>query len=800
MIKNFFLSGIRNFWKNRVTSIIKIVGLATGLSAVLLIYVYVSFERSYDNYHINGDRIYRVAYHLKHTNFGEYNNAGTGHRLAPMLQDNFPEIEAASRISWFGEVNITWEDQNYKEQKFVFADPSLLTMFSFPMKQGDRNTALDNRKSIIISSRIAHKYFGDENPLGKYLDDNLQLKVTGVIDVPDNSHFRFDILAPYNTIYDIFPYYKSLEDKDIDNGVYTYILLRKDSNPSELQQKFPQFINAHVIKGDYSSVKLFLEPLEKIHLESKSEAYLGEFEFSKFTKDIISLFQILGLIIIGIACFNFINIAIAHIAGRTLEVGVRKVNGSKKREIFIQFVCEYFIYSLIALLLSVLIVQIFLPYISSILNRRIQINYFEYFIAAIIILFLITILTGAFPSYIVAKLDSKNVLQSDFKRTKGSALKSVLMVSQFVVSIFLILTAIFIGKQIIYFSEMDMGINTKDLLVIKMENSKIRKDYELLKSELLRNPHVLSVSASSNIPGVTGAITYNIQIDGNEPIPFPSISIDGQFTKNLEIKTINGRSFGSDYQTDAKSSFLLNQSAVKQLGIENPIGKEIILLANVNGEYKPINNGQIVGVIDDYSYRPNYEDSKGVVFNNDPNRFRALFVRISPNDQDKTLLMIKDTWGKLFPDITLTINFLKDEMKNDFFIRKLHGLKGFIGAIAIFSFFIALLGLFGLSILNAEKRVKEIGIRKVNGASIMELLIFMNRKFIYLIILSIIISFPIVFLIIEELKKSHPKSTSLSGTNYVIAFLVIVLLTLLTVSWQSWRAATRNPVEALRYE
>ncbi len=800
MIRNFFLIAIRNLWKNRTISIIKIAGLAIGLSAVLLIYIYVSFESSYDKYHENGDRIYRVAYHLAQPDPGSWDNARTGHKLASMLQNNFPEIKATARVAWLGEVDIIQQTQNYKEQKFLFADPSVLTMFSFPMKQGDRNTALNDRKSVIISSKIAHKYFGDENPLGKYLDDNWQLKITGIIDVPDNSHFRFDILASYDAVYDVFPYYKGLENENIDTDVYTYIMLSSNANPFELEQRFPQFTDAHISKGNYSSVKLFLEPLEKIHFESQSEANLGEFQFSKFTKSIIFLFKFLGLIIICIACFNFINIAIAQIAGRTTEVGVRKVNGSKKREIFLQFVCENFLYSLIALLLSVVIVQTFLPLISSILNRQMTINYLEYFIAATTVLLLVTFLTGAYPSYVIARLNSRKALQSGFKGTRGSTMRSTLVIFQFTVSVFLILTAIFIGKQINHLTEMDMGINARDLLVVKMENSKIRKNYELLKAELLRDPNILSVSASSNIPGVTGAGPFNIQIEGSDPIPFPYISIDGGFTQNLGIETIEGRSFDNDSQTGTQSTFLLNRAAVKILGIDNPVGKGIILSASVNGKYRPVSSGQIVGVIDDYSYRPNYETSKGAVFNNDPDRFNALFVRINPNNQEKALTMINDTWKKLFQDIPLTVSLLKDEIKNDVLIRKFHSLQNFISVVAIFSFLIALLGLFGLSMLNAEKRVKEIGIRRVNGASVAELLIVMNKKFMFLVMFSVMISFPVVFCIIEELKKNNAKSTSLSGIDYGIILLVIFLFALLTVSWQSWKAATRNPVEALRYE
>jgi len=799
MIKSFFLTAIRNLWKNRATSVVKMAGLAIGLSAILLIYLYVSFEYSYDSYHENSKRIYRVAYRLRQPNMGEWDNARTGHNLASMLQDNFPEIETTTRVTWMGEVNILHKNRDYKENMFLFADPSILTVFSFPMKRGDRYSALNDHKSVIISSRIARKYFGNEDPLGKYLDDNLQLKITGVADVPDNSHFRFDILASYSSVYDMFPGYKRTETENIGVNVYTYLLLKENAVISALEKKMPQFTDVHVKKGDFTSVKLFLEPLEWIHFNSQSEAFLGEFNMSKFTKLIVYLFEFLGIIILSIACFNFINIAVAQIVGRTKEVGVRKVYGSGRSEIFFQFVCKYWVYAFVSIIFSVFIVQGFLPLVSAIFNRQIQVNYFQYVIAVSVVLFLITILAGAYPSFMIARINPIRALQSGFKGLKGNVLRSVLVISQFSVSIILILITIYISKQINHLTEMDMGINTKNLLVVRMGHDKIRKNYELIKSELLKIPNILSVSASSNIPVVTGAIQLNVKIAEDEEIPFQYISVDPEFLKNFGIRTVEGESDLSS-QMNSPSAFLLNKSAVEQLDVENPVGKGIALSATANGKRVPLSTGQIVGIIDNYSYRPNYEDSKGAVFGCDPGRFEAMFIRVNPTNQEETIAMVESTWKRFFQDFPFSVSYLEDEIRNDFFILKLHGLKSFIRMAALFSFLIALLGLFGLSLLTAKQRIKEIGVRRVNGASKWRLLMLMNRRFMYMVILSIALSFPVVYLLMEELQREATKSTNLSGSNYGVAFLVIVSLSFLTVSWQSWTAATRNPVEALRYE
>ena len=801
MIKNYFLTAIRNLWKNRLTAWIKIIGLAIGLSAVLLIFLFVSFEKSYDKYHENGDRIYRAAYHISLPNYGEGFIAKTGRGLKGLLEDNFPDIESVAQLAWMGEIPVIQKNHPYKEPKFLFGDPSVLTMFSFPMTQGDRYTALNNLKSVVISSKIARKYFGNENPLGKYLDDKLQLKVTGVVDVPDNSHFRFDILASYATIYDVFPFFKNSDAETIDRNVYTYILLGKNTKLADLEKKFPQFTKTHIDKGSFSSVELFLEPLEKIHFESQSEACLGEPSLSKFTKKIIYLFKFLGLIILGIASFNFINIAIAQIGGRTKEVGMRKIYGSNKARVFMQFVFEYWLYSLIAIFISLLLVQTFLPFVNAVINRQIKVNYFEYFIATSVVLFMVTLLAGAYPSFIIARANPITTLQHGLKGPKGNILRSVLVVSQFSVSIILIFVTIYISKQINQYTKVDTEINSKNLYVIHMNNRKIIKNYELIKSEFLRNPNVLSVSASSNIPAVTGANHLNLKIDEGNELPYRYISIDPGFTQNLDIKTIHGRNFNPGSQADIKSSFLLNKSALKELGIDDPIGKNVTLSRNDNGHTKVMSTGRIIGVIDDYPYRPTYDNSPGgVIFNNDPNRYTAMFLRISQENQKKTVAMIEQAWEKLFPDIPIAASFLEDEIRNDVFVVKLYGLQKFITATSIFSFFIALLGLFGLSIFEARQRIKEIGIRRVNGASMMKLLVLMNRKFIYMVMFSIIISFPIVFFSIEELKKDNAKSISLTSINYGVVFIVIVTLVLLTVSWQSWKAATRNPVEVLRYE
>jgi putative ABC transport system permease protein len=801
MFRNYFLITIRSFWVNRATSVIKIIGLALGLSAVLLIQIFTSFQYSYDNYHKNGNRIYRVAYHLKSLDGMEWDDAHTGHNMASMLQNNFPEIEATSRIAFFGDVSILHQNEIFKETKFLFADPSALKMFSFPMKKGDPENALNERKSIVISSKIARKYFGTENPVGKFLDDNLQLKITGVMDVPDNSHFRFDILASYSSVYDIFSFYKNIEGNEHSN-VYTYVMLCKNANSVDLEKKFPQFVQTYLTKDiSYKSTELFLEPLKKIQINSKAEAYLGELNLTKFTKPIIYLFSLLGLIIIGIACFNFINISIAHIAGRTKEVGVRKVYGAKNIEIFVQFVCEYWLYSLTAVLIAMLIVHAFLPLVSMGVGRHIEVNYLDYFLVSSVILLVVTILAGTYPSFFVAKVNPVKALQSSFKGPKGNLLRSTLIVCQFTVSIVLLLITFQISKQIKYLTEMDMGINPKDLLVVKMEDQKVKENYEILKSELLRNPDILSVSASSNIPGVDGYMYFvNVKIDQSDEIRVNYISIDAEFTKNLGVKTIEGRSFTPDLQTDIKSTFLINKKAVEQLGIKDPVGKSIVLFKNRNGVSVPDFGGQIIGIVDNYNYRANYEDSHGAVFNNDPSRFVAMFVRIDPKKQKEAIKMIKEPWGKLFHDIPLSVDFLEDKIRNDPGIQVFYGVQKFIIAAAIFSFLVALLGLFGLSIFTARQRVKEIGIRRVNGASLVELLILMNRKFVSLIVLSVIIGFPIVYFVIDIYKAGKPKITSLSILNYGIVFLLILTLSILTVSWQSWKAATRNPVEALRYE
>ena len=800
MIRTFLLIALRNLLKNKTISFIKIAGLAMGLSAVFLIYIYVNFEKSYDNYHKDGNRIYRVAYHLSRSNVGKYNIARTGNNLAPMMQNSFPEIESVSRVSWMGEVNILQKDQNYTDQKFLFADPSVLTMFSFPLKEGNRYNALNDPKSIIISSRIANKYFGEESPVGKYLDDNRQFKVTGVIDVPDNSHFRFDILASYDAMYDVFPFSKNQKDETFEQNVYTYIMLKKEADFRNLENKFSQFANTHLKTGNYSSVKLFLEPLQKIHLESDADAYYGEFGLNKFTKPLIYLFEILGFLVIVIACFNFINIAIAQITGRTQEVGVKKIFGSKKSEIFFQFVCEYGLYSFLAVLISMLIVQLSLPFLGSILDRQIHINYFGYFLAASILLLLITVISGAYPSFLIARVKAVSALHGGLKGPRGNTLRSILVVSQFAVSIILVLTSVYVAKQINHLTEMDIGLNTRDILVVKMENQKVRKNYELFKSELLRNPDILSVSASSNIPAVSGAGLVNLQIDDKEPVAMPYISIDPGFTENLSVKTITGKSFSVNDQTNGKTTFLLNKAALKTLGVDNPVGQGISLSRYDDDKHIPFLSGQIVGVIDDYSYRPNYEESKGVVYNSDPDRFNAMFIHVKPVNQKEVLSMVKNTWGEIFPDIPYNADFLTDEIKSDILIVKFYRLQRLVAAVAVFSFFIALLGLFGLSLFDAGQRIKEIGIRRVNGASMQELMVSMNRKFIRLVMISVAISFPLIFLIIEEIKKNSAKSTELSWVNYGIAFLFIVTITFLTVSWQSWRAATRNPVEALRYE
>ena len=347
---------------------------------------------------------------------------------------------------------------------------------------------------------------------------------------------------------------------------------------------------------------------------------------------------------------------------------------------------------------------------------------------------------------------------------------------------------------------MNMGLDTKDVLVIKMDHPQIKKDYNILKAELQKNPDIISVSASSNIPAVTGAHSLNIKIDNEDQIAYRYISIDAGFTENLGVKVTKGRSFKPGLQADIESSFLLNESAVKDLNIENPIGRSILLSVDQNGKSVTIASGEIVGVIEDYSYRGNYERTLGVIYNNCPNRYNNLFVRLNPEKKEETLKMIDKTWNNLFKELPMSVSFLDDEIKNEIVIQKLSGLQRFISAVSIFSFILALLGLFGLSIFATKQRIKEIGIRRVNGASIAQLLLIINKKFILLILIAISISYPIIIFLVETIMSTNANSAHLSLINYSLSFFIISGCTVLTVSWQSWQAATGNPVKALRYE
>ena len=796
MYKNYILTIIRNFWKSKSISIIKTGGLAIALSIVFLIYIYISFENSYDNYHENGERIFRVAYHMDSPRYGKYDNARTGDRLTAMLQETFANIENTTRVAWMGDINILHRNETIKEQKFLFADPAILQMFSFPMTAGNRDVALSENNSVIISSRTAQKYFGNENPLGKFLDDNHQLTVTGIIDIPENSHFRFDILASYNSLNTIFPDFKKKENELFDENIYSYILLRKDAAPSIVEEELKQFSKKHIPTGNYTSVELFLEPLQTIHFESTSQASLGELSLSKFTKPVIVLFSILGVLIIIIACFNFINISIAQMSERVKEVGVRKIIGAKRAQLFMQFVLENWLYSLIAVLLSILIVQISLPHITVLLGRQMQIDFLKYIIAASVVLLLITVFAGAYPSYIIAGINPVKAITRKIKVANDKVFRTFLVVSQFSASIVLILITLQISMQINHFTSMDMGMDTDDLLLISLENPAVKNNYQALKSEFERISDVVSITASSNIPAVSNANNRNVSFGNGEIMQYNYISVDANFAETFGI----GMLAGNPLTQSQPPGFLLNKSAVKELGLENPVGESVTLFSGGNGNFTPVSTGVVVGVLNDFSYRPNYDKSKGVIFNVDPSYFNAMFVRINTANRQKTIAKLKEIWKGLFNDIPVSISYLNEEIKNEFVILKLSKIRNLVLVISIFSFLIALSGFLGISILSIRKRVKEIGIRKVNGASSGKLLILINRKLLKTVIISVLISFPVSVWIGQTVKNNQANGIALSVLDYSIVFLLIAAVIVITVSWQSWRAATRNPVEALRYE
>jgi putative ABC transport system permease protein len=804
MLKNYLKTALRNFQRNKSTTIINIAGLALGISVSILIFQYVTFETSYDSFNINADRIFRIRsdriYFNKHDK-----SAGCPPALAPTLKNEFPEVQESARLRGTDVTYINVEN-NFAENidKAYYTEPSFFKIFTLPILQGSSLKALDNPYNVIISESFLQKYFGNANPINKEISltneyGNHNYKITGVFkDAPPNSHVKFNLLISYKTLV--------TQNKQAEyywgwNAFNTYILLKPNANPKSLEAKLPALVEKYKDYGPGYKRVYLLQPLKDIHLYSNLR-FEPEVNGSAET---VKFLSIIALFVLILAWVNNINLSTSRSLTRAKEVGVRKVLGSSRIQLLKQFLTESFLLNIAALILAIVIIAIVLPFFNDLTGKPLTIGLLQSNWALLMVTFTAgIILSGIYPAFVMSSFNPLNVLKkkSD-QKLKVINLRKGLVIFQFAVSIILIASTLVVYEQLLYMRNKDLGINIDQTLIL---NAPAGKDdtYQSVtnfKYCLLDVPGVKNVSASASIPGKGYSnASSGVRKYGSNPKDGTQgffIDVDENYFKLYNVLLAAGRCFTMESRFN--NEIILNEEAVKVYGFKNAedaVNKKLIF-DGFDGQ-----SISIVGVIKDYHQESPKSPLLPVIFNpinaSDLNLTKYFSLKIDTRNIQQTLSQIKSKWDKIFPNQPFEYNFLVEvfnsQYKADQQFGKVFGLFTFLAII------ISCLGLLGLASFTNLQRTKEIGIRKVLGASVPGIVSMLSVDFTKWVLLANIIAWPVAYYFMNKWLEDFAYRIEISWWMFVLSGGIVLVIALATVSVQAIKAATANPVESLKYE
>ena len=792
MFKNYLKIALRNIKRHKGYSFITITGLAIGMTCTILILLWVQDELSFDRFHKNGDYLYRVIQDIQFTDHRTH-WAITQGPLGPSLKEDFPEIVDFTRIS-YREFRFKYAD-NVFDEGACMADNSILQMFTFPLVQGDPKTALIKPNNIVLSEEMAEKYFGEENPIGKTLkaNDRYDFHVTGVFKkIPTNSHLQFDFLIPF-----IFGRELGYTvDTWNNSGFSTYLMLAKTASVENVVEKISDYLQTKPTLEENS--KLTLQPLKRVHLYSHYD-----FDFGHGDIKYVMIFSVVALFILLIACFNFMNLATARAGNRAKEIGMRKIVGAYKRNIIYQFLGEAIFLSVVALFFSLILVELLLPTFNTLSGKELSLNFSSnpLTLIGLIGISLITgFISGSYPALVLASYKPVEIFKGVGGTTnvagsgkKGSIFRKVLVVSQFAISIMLFIGTIVVYNQLTFMRNKKLGYEKEHLLMSRMRGD-MPQQFEAVKNELLKNPDILNVTAVAS-PPTYGYVFSNTlwHWKGQKPdeeILFRCNLINYDYFKAFGLELVAGRPFSKEFPTDT-NAVIINETAMRAMGLENPVGKR---LAYFDGEF----NIEIIGIVKDYHFRSLHQRIEPQILILSTDATRLLCTRILATDIARTIKEVEQVWKTFAPAFSFEYNFLDESLDNLYRSEmRISKIFRYFTALAIF---ISCLGLFGLASFMAEQRTKEIGVRKVLGASVPGIVLLLSKEFGKWVLVANIIAWPIAWYAMSKWLQNFAYRTNITWTTFIISAGIALLIALLTVSYKSIKAALANPVESLRYE
>jgi len=785
------------------------IGLSIGLICTILITLFIRDEFSYDKYNVNHDRIVRIG--------SDFTLNGKRDRVAtsalPMGQtfkEEFPEVEQFVRFINAGKQQIKYGDKDFSENGVVYTDSTVFKVFSYTLIKGNPEKALVEPYSVVLNETLAKKYFGDEDPIGKVImvDDTDHYTVQGVMkDLPTNSHFRFKILYSMNTLVQTYGADKinSIKtDSFWSFSNYTFILLKENTSISAIEKRFPFYYDKYM-KGFGEQLGVEYEPifqkLSDIHLKSDLtwDAPTGNIKY------IYILFAI-AVFILSIAGINYMNMATARSSKRAKEVGIRKVVGAQKESIIRLFLLESLSLTFSALIIAIIAVELILPIFNTIVNKELVLSISEtpdvyLFITSIALL--LGLISGSYPAFYLSAFQPASILKGT-RRAKGGnkLLRQILVICQFTVSAIMISGTIIVATQLFFLKNKDMGFNKENIIVAAVQDSTMRINMEAFKTELKKNPNIKAVATSNSLIGFGGSKTVHLY-EGDHGMQEYALNyniIDFDYIDLMELKLMQGRKFNKKITSDTSTAFIINQSAAKKFNWNTKaIGKKLQFGVAV-GENKDVRLGEVIGIISDFHYQTlnTVIEPISILVSEDQSARRLIHLKLNQQNQDESIAYIKEKWENYSPNHSFNFFFLNDKMENRF--QSEERLTLIFIVFSLVSILIASMGLFGLSSFMAEQRTKELGIRKVLGATAGNIVSLLTREFFKLIIIANLIAVPIAYWALSLWLKDFPYRIDIQVWIFALTLIISLVIGLFTVSWQSYRAAEADPAMAIKYE
>jgi putative ABC transport system permease protein len=786
MFSNYFKIAFRNIRRQKLYTIINVTGLAIGMACSLLILLFVYEELTVDNFHENVDRIYRVYSGLVESE----NELWTALTPMPLANDlvNEPEVSYAACMALGDRIAIRYRFFNDTATTEIYTSPSFFNIFSFTFIQGNRSKALLDPNSMVLTDKLAKTIFKQENPIGKTLHvKNIgNLTVTGIIKEQRNTHIRLGVILPFN-LYQEDPRYEPWQRYNY----FTYIRLQKNAEPETLGRKLVEYQKK--IYGLGARGQYLLQPVTDIWLHSNL-AY--DFLTAPYGINVIYTIMTLAAIILITACMNYMNLATAQSEGRIEEVGLRKVMGADRRQIVLQFLGEAILLCCMALIVSIILTEIFLPGFNDLVEIK-EISLFESKNLGIITVFILVaaftgIISGSYPAFFVSAFQPAAIIRRQMiTGKKGTVLRKFLLITQFAIAIILVISTLTFNGQLKYMLSKDLGYHPENLLYVPM-SVKVRQVYESIKENLLQHTGISHVTASLNLPTWRGPSSQLEQWEGNtagKTIRMYHGSVDHDFIDTFQMQIIRGTDFSKTSAPDAPSGLIVNEEAVRQMELEEPIGKRLTMWNH---------DGPIIGVVKNFHFNNVKNKVEPLVLKLAPEEARVCIIRILPENVPDVLSFIEDNFRRVDADFAIKPEFLSDSLNRMYTLeQKMSQLFGYSTFLAIL---ISCLGLFGLSAYTIEKRTKELAIRKACGATITRIVKMLSVEFLKLVFIANLIAWPLAYFSVNNWLQDYAYHMTLKATPFLIATALAFIVALLTVGFQAMKAARKNPVDALRYE